>query len=106
MEEVYEINGFIESGGKDMLIFTQEKWEQIIETFVGENHISETVYTAWIQYFKPYKVEGNSFTVLVDKEGLIVDAEWFMKKYRTPLESVIKEVTGIEFNVRFVLFAR
>lgn len=86
-----------------MLPLIKEKWNEILEQMKIENDISEVAFTTWVKYFKPYKIEGNTIVVSVEKEGLIIDADWFSKKYRMPLIITIAEVLETEFNVRFII---
>ena len=65
-----------------MLPLIKEKWNEILEQMKIENDISEVAFTTWVKYFKPYKIEGNTIVISVEKEGLVINADWFSKKYR------------------------
>ena len=67
-----------------MLPLIKEKWNDILEQMKIENDISEVAFTTWVKYFKPYRVEGNMITVSIEKENLVLDPDWFSKKYRMP----------------------
>ncbi|MEE1243497.1 MAG: chromosomal replication initiator protein DnaA [Frisingicoccus sp.] len=86
-----------------MLPLIKEKWNEILEQMKIENDISEVAFTTWVKYFKPYKVEGNMITVSIEKENLVLDANWFSKKYRMPLIITIAEVLETEFDVQFYI---
>ena len=86
-----------------MLPLIKEKWNEILEQMKIENDISEVAFTTWVKYFKPYKVEGNMITVSIEKENLVLDANWFSKKYRMPLIITIAEVLEAEFDVQFYI---
>ena len=86
-----------------MLPLIKEKWNEILEQMKIENDISEVAFTTWVKYFKPYKVEGNMITVSIEKENLVLDANWFSKKYRMPLIISIAEVLETEFDVQFYI---
>ena len=86
-----------------MLPIIKEKWNEILELMKIENDIAEVAFTKWVIHFKPYKVEGNMLTVSVEKENLVLDANWFSKKFRMPLIISIAEVLETEFDVRFII---
>lgn len=86
-----------------MLSLIKEKWNDILEQMKIENDISEVAFTTWVKYFKPYKVEGNMITVSIEKKNLVLDTNWFSKKYRMPLIITIAEVLETEFDVQFVI---
>ena len=67
-----------------------------------ENEITEAAFKTWVMYMKPYSVDGNIITVMIDKENLILDAQWFSKKFRMPLIITIAEVLEAEYDVVFV----
>ena len=86
-----------------MLPIIKEKWNEILELMKIENDIAEVAFTTWVIHFKPYKVEGIMLTVSVEKENLVLDANWFSKKFRMPLIISIAEVLETEFDVRFII---
>jgi chromosomal replication initiator protein len=86
-----------------VLSLIKEKWNEILEQMKIENDISEVAFTTWVKYFKPYKVEGHMITVSIEKENLVLDAEYFSKKYRMPLIITIAEVLETEFDVQFTI---
>ena len=75
-----------------MLSVIEEKWDEILEKMKIENEITEAAFKTWVMYMKPYSVDGNIITVMIDKENLILDAQWFSKKFRMPLIITIAEV--------------
>ena len=86
-----------------VLPLIKEKWNDILEQMKIENDISEVAFTTWVKYFKPYRVEGNMITVSIEKENLVLDPDWFSKKYRMPLIITIAEVLETEFDVQFII---
>ena len=86
-----------------MLPIIKEKWNEILELMKIENDIAEVAFTTWVIHFKPYKVEGNMLTVSVEKENLVLDANWFSKEFRMPLIISIAEVLETDFDVRFII---
>ncbi len=85
-----------------MLSVIEEKWNEVLEKMKIENEITEAAFETWVRYMKPYSVDGNKLTVMIDKENLLLNADWFSKKYRMPLIVTIAEVMESEYDVIFV----
>ena len=85
-----------------MLTIVQENWKTILENMKQEWEISGMAYATWVCYFKPFKVEGDTLIVKVDKENLMINAYWFEMKYSIPLHVSIKNVLGKELFVKFL----
>ena len=85
-----------------MLSVIEEKWNEVLEKMKIENEITEAAFETWVRYMKPYSVDGNKLTVMIDKENLLLNADWFSKKYRMPLIVTIAEVMESEYDVMFV----
>ena len=86
-----------------MLSLIKEKWNDILELMKIENDISDVAFDTWVRYFKPYKVEGNMITISIQKENLVLDTNWFSRKYRMPLIITIAEVLETEYDVQFII---
>ena len=86
-----------------MLELIKEKWDEVLNTLKQDDNISEVAYTTWIKYFRPYKVQGNTFLIFIDKNYLIVPVEWFDKKYQKILNAIIKNVVGVDLDVKFIV---
>lgn len=86
-----------------MLDVLLKKWDEILLLMKEENDITDIAFKTWVQYFKPYSVRDHMITVCIEKDNLVLDVNYFEKKYRTPLIMTITEVMEEEFNVRFIL---
>ncbi len=86
-----------------MLDVLLKKWDEILLLMKEENDITDIAFKTWVQYFKPYSVKDHMITVCIEKDNLVLDVNYFEKKYRTPLIMTITEVMEEEFNVRFIL---
>lgn len=86
-----------------MLDVIHKKWDEILLLMKEENDITDIAFKTWVQYFKPYSVKDHVITVCIDKDNLVLDVNYFEKKYRTPLIMTITEVMEEEFDVRFIL---
>ena len=86
-----------------MLDVIHKKWDEILLLMKEENDITDIAFKTWVQYFKPFSVKDHVITVCIDKDNLVLDVNYFEKKYRTPLIMTITEVMEEEFDVRFIL---
>lgn len=77
----------------------EEKWPEIIEHLRIEHELSNVSFTTWIQPLKVYDVIENTVFILVNMNASV---EYIEKKYLLPLKVCIAEITGTEFDVRFI----
>lgn len=77
----------------------QEKWPEIIEHLRIEHELSNVSFTTWIQPLKVYDVIDNTVFILVNMNASV---EYIEKKYLLPLKVCIAEITGTEFEVKFI----
>lgn len=77
----------------------EEKWPEIIEHLRVEHELSNVSFTTWIQPLKIYDVIDDTVFILVNMNASV---EYIEKKYLLPLRVCIAEITGIEYEVRFI----
>lgn len=78
-----------------------EKWEQILQTVQKEHDISQISFDTWLKPLELCAVEGNKLYILVPSEQLGLN--YITKRYELPLKVAITEITGIEYELVFVL---
>lgn len=78
-----------------------EKWEQILQTVQKEHDISQISFDTWLKPLELCAVEGNKLYILVPSEQLGLN--YITKRYELPLKVAITEITGIEYELIFVL---
>jgi chromosomal replication initiator protein len=78
-----------------------EKWEEIINTVKKEHELSEVSFDTWIRPLEVYGVDGNKLYILVPSEQM--GLSYISKKYYLPLKVAIAEITGIEYDIEFIL---
>lgn len=86
-----------------MLPLIKQKWDEILEQMKIENDISDVAFTTWVKCFKPYKIDGNTLIVSVEKENLQLSPDFFDRKYRMALIFTIAEIVEMEFAVQFII---
>lgn len=78
----------------------EKKWQEIIQKTRTDNNLSEIVEKTWLQPLQVYSVEGDVLTILFLGETLALNI--IEKKYKLPLKVAIAEVTGTEYELKFI----
>lgn len=78
-----------------------EKWEQILQTVKEEHEISQISFDTWLKPLEVCAIDGIKLYILVPSEQLGLN--YITKKYELPLKVAITEMTGIEYELIFVL---
>ena len=77
----------------------EEKWPEIIEHLRVEHELTNVSFTTWIQPLKVYDVIDDTVFILVNMNASV---EYIEKKYLLPLKVCIAEITGVEYEVKFI----
>ena len=78
-----------------------EKWNDILNTVKIEHDISDISFDTWMRPLDVYAVEGNVLYILAPFEPMALG--YIQKKYYLPLKVAIGEITGEEYDIKFVL---
>ena len=78
-----------------------EKWDEILHTVKAEHDISDISFDTWIRPLEVYGVEGNTLYILVPSVQMTLN--YISKKYQLPLKVAIAEITGVEYDIQFIL---
>lgn len=80
----------------------KEKWDEIIEHIKIEHSLSDVSFKTWIIPLEVYSIIDNTVYILFtsDKTGDYID--YIEKKYLLPFKVSIAEITGEEYDVKFV----
>ena len=79
-----------------------EKWNEIIENLRLEHSLSDVSFKTWILPLKVYDVIENTVYILVTLDGTGDYIDYIEKKYLLPFKVTIAEITGIEYDVKFI----
>ena len=81
----------------------REKWNEILETVKNEHELTDISYKTWLKPLEVYSVDetGHMVTILVPSEQMGVS--YIEKKYKFPIKVAITEITGIEYDLEFIL---
>ena len=79
----------------------EKKWEEILQLVKKEHELSEISFNTWIKPLDIYYIQDNKIYILVPTEQM--GLSYIQKKYSLPIKVAIAEVTGIEYEIEFVL---
>ena len=79
----------------------REKWDEILFTIKAELELTDISFKTWLEPLQIYNVEGRTVTILVPAGQMGID--YIKKKYLFPLNVTIAEITGIEYEVEFIV---
>ena len=79
-----------------------EKWNEIIENLRLEHSLSDVSFKTWILPLKVYDVIENTVYILVTLDGTGDYIDYIEKKCLLPFKVSIAEITGIEYDVKFI----
>ena len=80
-----------------------QKWNEIIETLKNNYNIMDVSFKTWIKPLKIYKIEGNVLYLIFQTEMDNMTLGYMRKKYELPLMVTIAEITGVEYEIKFLL---
>ncbi|MCR4789708.1 MAG: chromosomal replication initiator protein DnaA [Treponemataceae bacterium] len=79
----------------------KEKWEEILELVREEHELTDISFDTWLRPLQLVKTENNTVFILVPSEQMAI--KYLERKYALPLKVAIGEVTGIEYEIKFIL---
>ena len=78
-----------------------EKWNEILQMVKEEHGLTDVSFNTWIIPLEKLAIDGNTLYILVPSEQM--GLSYINKKYYLPLKVAIGEVTGIEYDIQFIL---
>ena len=78
-----------------------EKWDEILETVKKEHELSDVSFKTWLKPLQIHKIEDLVVIILVPSQQ--VGLNYISKKYALPLKVTISELTGEDYDIKFVL---
>ncbi len=80
----------------------QDKWKEILrECGTSTNYLRFPPLLHGLNHFTIHSVEDNLITILVRSEKMGLD--YVSKKYTLPIKVAIAEITGVNYEIRFIL---
>lgn len=79
----------------------EQKWNDILQSVKEEYELTDVSYNTWLKPLDIYAIQDNKIFILVPSEQMGLN--YINKKYYLPIKVTIAEMTGIEYDVEFVL---
>lgn len=83
------------------MTFVEKNWTQILEKLKEDYDITNVAFDTWLKPLQIYSVDDNKLTLLVTNESAAVTL--IRKKYALPLQVVIEEMTGIQYEIDLIM---
>ncbi|MDD6551693.1 MAG: chromosomal replication initiator protein DnaA [Lachnospiraceae bacterium] len=81
----------------------QDKWNEILQGVKEDFEINDVSFNTWLLPLKIYSVDGQTVTIVASDETDEMAINYISKKYEKPLATKIAEVTGKEYDIKFIL---
>ena len=79
----------------------EEKWSEILLTVKREHELTDISFNTWLKPLQIFSIQNNRIFVLVSSEQM--GLTYINKKYYLPLKVAVEEITGMEYEIEFVL---
>lgn len=79
----------------------EQKWNDILQSVKEEYELTDVSYNTWLKPLDIYAIQDNKVFILVPSEQMGLN--YINKKYYLPIKVTIAEMTGIEYDIEFVL---
>ena len=79
----------------------EEKWSEILLTVKREHELTDISFNTWLKPLQIFSIQNNRIFVLVSSEQM--GLTYISKKYYLPLKVAVAEITGMEYEIEFVL---
>ena len=86
---------------EEIMNIIYEKWDEILETVKTEHELSDVSFKTWLKPLTIHSIDDQVVTILVPSQQ--VGLNYISKKYALPLKVAISELTGSDYDIRFVL---
>ena len=78
-----------------------EKWDEILTIVKNEHELREISFDTWLRPLNVYAIEDNKLYIVVPHGQM--GLSYISERYILPLMVTITEVTGIEYDIHFIL---
>ncbi len=80
----------------------KSKWNEILEYIKNEYNLSDISFNTWIKPLKFHSVENNKVIIIIPFDQSH-SKNYISSKYSLPIKVSITEVTGMEYDIEFIL---
>lgn len=81
----------------------RKKWDEILLAVKTEFDIPNASYDTFLKKLEPYNIEGTTLFLLYPMDTDQVALNFIKRQYEVPLKFKIKEFTGIDYDLVFIL---
>ena len=81
----------------------EEKWDSILYTVKEEHDVSEISFKTWLKPLTIANIDEDHQVVTLMVPSKQIGVDYINRKYMFPIKVAIAEITGIEYNIEFVL---
>ena len=85
---------------EEIMNIIYEKWDEILETVKTEHELSDVSFKTWLKPLTIHSIDDRSYHTGSFPAGW---TELYQQKVRPPLKVAISELTGSDYDIRFVL---
>lgn len=78
-----------------------KKWNDILQFVKEEHDITQISFNTWLKPLEPYAIDRNKLYILIPSQQ--IGTGYIAKKFGLPLKVAITEMTGIEYELEFIL---
>ena len=79
------------------------QWSEILQKLKKEYDIMDVSYETWLKPLEVFAVENDTLYILFPQDTNQMSLNYISKRYELPLKVTIGEVTGQEYNIKFIL---
>ncbi|MCR5272487.1 MAG: chromosomal replication initiator protein DnaA [Lachnospiraceae bacterium] len=80
-----------------------DKWNEIKELLKEEFELTPISFSTWVEPLEVFKVEDRTVYILIKSDNSSMTRNYIMKKYTSPLMAVIAEVTGKDYEIKYII---
>ncbi len=84
--------------------FIKSNWSQICENLKKEFALTDTSYEIWIKPLEYYGTKDNTVLILIQSDQEM-QFKYITDKYTNCFKQIISEITGINYEIKFILKA-
>ncbi len=78
-----------------------KNWDKILQEIKIEHELTDVSFNTWLKPLKVHSVDGNNLYILVPSEQ--TGLNYIKRKFEKPIKVAVAEVTGVEYEINFVL---
>lgn len=78
-------------------------WQDILQQVKDNFDITDVSFKTFIKPLEPYGIDGDDLIIIFKEDNDSLGINYIKKKYETALRVTIAEITGVEYNLVFIM---